>query len=48
MTKFAEKVVLLLKDEKLRRSMGESGRVRALELFSADRMAKEYLDAIEE
>jgi len=48
MTKFAEKVVLLLKDEKLRGSMGESGRVRALELFSADRMAKEYLDAIEE
>ena len=48
MIKFAEKVVLLLKDEKLRRSMGESGRARALELFSADRMAKEYLDAIEE
>ena len=45
--KFAEKVVLLLKDEKLRKSMGESGRARALELFSADRMAKEYLDAIE-
>ena len=47
MIKFSEKVVLLLRDEKLRKSMGESGRVRALEMFSADRMAKEYLDAIE-
>ena len=46
--KFSEKVVLLLKDEKLRESMGESGRIRALDLFSADRMVKEYLDAIEE
>jgi len=45
---FAEKVVFLLRNKELRESMGKLGRTRALELFSADRMAKEYLDAIKE
>ena len=46
--KFSKKIVLLLKNEKLRGAMGESGRVRAIKLFGADRMANEYLSAIEE
>ena len=45
---FSDKVVSLLQDKELRDSMGASGRSRALALFSADRMAQEYLDAIVE
>ena len=47
-TGFADKVISLLEDKELRDSMGVSGRKRALEFFMADRMAQEYLDAIEE
>lgn len=45
-TGFADKVISLLEDKELRDSMGVSGRDRALELFRADRMSKEYLDAL--
>lgn len=45
---FAEKVIFLLKEDKLRIKMGKKGRERAIELFHADRMAKDYLLAIEE
>ena len=47
-TGFADKVISLLEDKELRESMGVAGRSRALEFFMADRMAQEYLDAIEE
>ena len=43
---FSNKILSLLKDKNMRRTMGKSGRDRALELFSADRMSKEYLDAL--
>jgi glycosyltransferase involved in cell wall biosynthesis len=39
----AEAIVALLKDEALRRRMGEGGRVRACTLFSAERMVQETL-----
>lgn len=45
---FAMKIVLLLENEQLRTTLGKAGRVRALDLFGADRMAQEYLIAIEE
>jgi glycosyltransferase involved in cell wall biosynthesis len=37
----AAAIVKLLQDETLRRRMGEAGRARACELFSADRMVQE-------
>lgn len=40
--KLAEKMVLLLKDENLRREMGEEGKNRVKEKFSLERMAKNY------
>ncbi len=43
---FSEKIILLLRDEKLRKSMGNSGKKRAEELFSACNMSEEYLTAI--
>jgi glycosyltransferase involved in cell wall biosynthesis len=39
----AEAIVALLKDEALRRRMGEAGRARACALFSAERMVQETL-----
>jgi L-malate glycosyltransferase len=43
---FSNKIVSLLKDKKMRCAMGKHGRDRALKLFSADRMSKEYLNAL--
>lgn len=43
---FSNRIISLLKDKDLRELMGESGKVRALECFSAERMSKEYLNAI--
>ena len=43
---FSNKIVSLLKDRKMRDSMGRSGRDRALELFGAGRMSREYLNAL--
>ena len=45
-TSFSKNVSLLLEDKRLRMKMGEAGRRRVLELFSADRMSAEYLAAI--
>jgi glycosyltransferase involved in cell wall biosynthesis len=39
----AEAIVTLLKDESLRRRMGQAGRARACTLFSAERMVQETL-----
>lgn len=41
-TVYAELIVQLLRDPKLRRQVGEQGRKRASLLFTADRMAAEY------
>jgi glycosyltransferase involved in cell wall biosynthesis len=43
----ARALVTLLKDEALRRRMGEAGRARARELFSAERMVQETLRVYE-
>lgn len=40
--KLAEKIILMLKDEKLRRKMGEEGKKRVKEKFSLERMLKNY------
>ena len=45
---FSAKIILLLKDQKLRDEMGMAGRVRALKLFSAERMSMDYLMAVKE
>jgi glycosyltransferase involved in cell wall biosynthesis len=39
----AEAIVRLLKDEGLRRRMGDAGRARAESLFSAERMVQKTL-----
>jgi len=40
--KLAEKIIFLLKDEKLRRKMGEEGKKRVKEKFSLEGMLKKY------
>lgn len=41
----AEKMEMLLNDEKLRREMGENGKGRIGEIFSIDRMTNAYIEA---
>jgi len=40
--KLAQKIILLIKDEKLRRKMGREGKKRVREKFSLERMIKNY------
>jgi len=43
---FAEKIVLLIKDEKLRRKMGEAGREHVRKNFLITRLLKDHLDML--
>lgn len=43
---FAERIVTLLSDSKLRAHIGAEGKARAETLFTAERMAREYRDAL--
>ena len=40
-----EKILLLLENKKLRESMGENGKLRAIENYAWDKKIIEYLDA---
>jgi glycosyltransferase involved in cell wall biosynthesis len=43
---FSERIISLLKDKELRKSMGEAGKNRANKMFNAQRMSREYLSMI--
>jgi len=43
---YAQKIILLLKNDKLRKEQGEKGYQRFLNLFTADRMAEQYAKLI--
>lgn len=43
---FAEKVILLLQDQSMRNKFSRNGYIRYKELFTADKMARSYRDAV--